>query len=106
MEIIDEEQKKVLPFLEPGDVIRAEIYRNKYYFMIASFRFKGCLRFTLVQLNHAESGIITINGDDLFEVKDFDNHCDSVDKLIENLKDSNYTDIEKVELEARVKHEN
>ena len=105
MEIIDEEPKKELSLLEPGDVIRAENCGDTYYFMIVDFLTQNKLCFALVQLNLATSGAITVNGDDLFKTTDNDDLFSDIDELIKCLEGNDYTHIEKVELEARVKHE-
>ena len=105
MKIIDEKPKKKLSELEPGDVIRAEAYGDTYYFMIADFFTQNKLCFALVQLNRPESGTITVNGDDIFKTTDNDDLFSDIDELIKYLEGTNYINIEKVELEARVKHE-
>lgn len=105
MKIIDEKPKKKLPELEPGDVIRTELENRTYYFMIGLFTLNLHSKFTLVQLDAAASGTITYDGAHTFDVDYHSNCYDEVDKLIDNLDKYGYKHIEKVELEARVKHE-
>ena len=105
MKIIDEEPKKELPKLEIGDIIRAELEGEPYYFMISNFSKNMNDKLALTQLNSPDAGTITVDGFSIFDAAKIDNYCNDIDELIENLKIYEYTHIKKVELEARVKHE-
>lgn len=105
MEILDEEPKKKLPELEPGDVIRAEFNDNKYYFMISRILNPLNFLYCCVQLNgNDDSGKITLNGRDTKKLSD--KYYTDIDDMIDAFKVRGFTNIEKVELEARVKHGN
>lgn len=106
MRIIDEQPKKELSNLEPGDVLKTELEGRTYYFMIAKFTLKLHPKFTFIQLNEAASGAITCDGAHTFDVDDNSNCYDDIEKLIQNLNTYGYKHIEKVELEASVNHEN
>ena len=104
MDIIDEEPKKEPPKLEPGDVIRAEFNDNKYYFMISKISNILNDLYCCVQLNGNDGeGKITLNGRDTKKLSD--KYYRDIDDMIDAFKVRGFTNIEKVELEARVKHE-
>ena len=104
MKIIDDEPKKELPKLEPGDVIRAEFNDNDYYFMISRISYNLRPLYCCVQLNgNDENGKITLNGKDTKRLSD--DYYSDIDDMIDAFKVRGFTNIEKVELEARVKHD-
>lgn len=72
MEIVDEEPKKELPVLEPGDVIRAELDGQVYFYMIVDFMFQDNYRFALVSLDQSEKGMVTANGNEELETAEYD----------------------------------
>lgn len=93
--------KKSLP-LEDGDFIKAERYGVNEYFLISKYLFEGEYCFALVALTTPNRGMITADGDYKLEVVE---ECfDTVDELINNLKEKDYSNIEKVELEEVLKH--
>lgn len=106
MEIIDDEPKKELSELKPGDVIRTDHNGQSSYLMISNFGKNMKDKLALVQLNSPGTGTITVDGVSIFDAAKTNNYCDDIDELIKNLNKYNYTHIEKVELEARVKHGN
>ena len=102
MRIIPKEESKEKLELEAGDVIKAtRPYGEKGYFMIALVRVEDeGYAYGLVSLygDLAEEGLITIDGDTVASVSGFKHR---VDELLCDLRDTGYTDIEKVTLEAR-----
>lgn len=99
MEIIDEEPKKELPKLKVGDVIRAEYDEQSHYFMIVRMLDDDLDCYSTVNLS---SGVLSSDGE--FTQTTDDGPYLSIDNIIKNFKNRGFTDIEKVELEARVKH--
>ena len=90
--------------LGSGDAIKAEWNGESYYFMINNYLFEGEYYFALTALDYPDKGMITTDGDGELEVAEYNEFFETVDKLIKNLRKHDYKNIEKVELEARVKH--
>ena len=100
MEIIDEEPKKKLPQLQPGDVIRAKYHEKLHYFMIIKLLDEHIATYSTVNLCN---GLLSSNGE--FTQTTDEGFYLNIDYMIEDFKKHGFTHIEKVELEARVKHE-
>lgn len=94
--------KKSLP-LEDGDFIKAERYGVNEYFLISKYSFEDGYCFALVALTTPNRGMITTDGDYELEVAEYDELFNTVEKLINNLKKKDYSNIEKVEPETILK---
>lgn len=103
MKIIDEKTEKKLPELRAGDVIKAELDGQAYYYMIVEIYLPhNRIGFLAAPLTGSDYSL-TVDGLSGLIIHDED-IPGTIEELINAFRDSSYIHIEKVELEARVKH--
>ena len=105
MEIIDDKPKKKLPQLQPGDVIKAELDGQAYFYMIVEIYLPhNRIGFLAAPLTGSDYSL-TVDGLSGLIIHDED-IPKTIEELINTFRDNSFIHIEKVELEARMKHGN